>query len=211
MNSIKQFTFFRNYYEAIKELPNKKEFAFSILEYIFEDKIPEFDGLSKGIWQLMERPLKISKNKANNAKRESNENQIEIKSKSNENQTEIKPKSNENQSHYSISNSISSSERKKEKEVLGEKEKKEEKIHFAEFVAMTNAEYEKLISTYGKEFADQCIVTLDNYKGSSGKKYKSDYRAILSWVVDKQKEKQKSAQAKSSNPFYEIGKKEGIF
>ena len=44
--------------------------------------------------------------------------------------------------------------------------KKEEKIHFAEFVSMTNAEYEKLISTYGKDFADQCIYTLDNYKGS---------------------------------------------
>lgn len=45
-----------------------------------------------------------------------------------------------------------------------EKEEKEEKIHFAEFVAMTNAEYEKLVSTYGKKFADQCITILDNYK-----------------------------------------------
>lgn len=44
--------------------------------------------------------------------------------------------------------------------------KEEEKIHFAEFVSMTNAEYENLISTYGKDFADQCIYTLDNYKGS---------------------------------------------
>ena len=68
--------------------------------------------------------------------------------------------------------------------------KEEEKIHFAEFVSMTNAEYDKLVSTYGKEFADQCITDLDNYKGSSGKKYKSDYRAILSWVVDKVKAKQ---------------------
>lgn len=47
--------------------------------------------------------------------------------------------------------------------------KEEEKIHFAEFVSMTNAEYEKLISTYGKDFADQCIYTLDNYKGSKRK------------------------------------------
>ena len=72
----------------------------------------------------------------------------------------------------------------------GSKGKKEEKIHFAEFVSMTNAEYDKLVSTYGKEFADQCITDLDNYKGSSGKKYKSDYRAILSWVIDKVKAKQ---------------------
>lgn len=73
--------------------------------------------------------------------------------------------------------------------------KEEEKIHFAEFVSMTNAEREKLVSTYGKDFADQCILVLDNYKGSSGKTYKNDYRAILNWVVDKVKQ---SYKAKSS-------------
>lgn len=63
--------------------------------------------------------------------------------------------------------------------------KEEEKIHFAEFVSMTNVEYEKLVNTYGKSFVDQCIITLDNYKGANGKKYKSDYRAILNWVIDR--------------------------
>ena len=61
---------------------------------------------------------------------------------------------------------------------------------------MTNAEYEKLVSTYGKEFADQCINILDNYKGSKGKEYKSDYRAILSWVVDENKKRAESKQPK---------------
>ena len=70
--------------------------------------------------------------------------------------------------------------------------KEEEKIHFAEFVSMTNAEHEKLVSTYGKDFADQCILVLDNYKGSSGKIYKNDYRAILNWVVDKVKQSYKA-------------------
>lgn len=64
----------------------------------------------------------------------------------------------------------------------------EEKVHFAEFVSMTNAEYDKLVSTYGKDFTDQCITTLDNYKGSKGAKYKNDYRAILSWVVKRVQE-----------------------
>ena len=73
---------------------------------------------------------------------------------------------------------------------------KEPKIHFAEFVTMTNAEHEKLVSTYGKEFADQCIQVLDNYKGSSGKKYKSDYRAILTWVVDEVKKRKNQTEAK---------------
>ncbi len=70
----------------------------------------------------------------------------------------------------------------------GKEREKEEKIYFAEFVAMTNTEYKKLVSTYSKGFADQCIIILDNYKGANGKKYKSDYRAILNWVVDKAKQ-----------------------
>jgi len=67
----------------------------------------------------------------------------------------------------------------------GNKKEQEEKIHFAEFVSMTNAEYEKLVSTYGKDFVNQCITILDNYKGANGKTYKSDYRAILNWVIDR--------------------------
>ena len=72
------------------------------------------------------------------------------------------------------------------------KKKSDDKIHFADFVTMTNAEYDKLVSTHGKNFADQCITVLDNYKGSSGKTYKSDYRAILTWVVDKVKTQQRN-------------------
>lgn len=82
--------------------------------------------------------------------------------------------------------------------------KEEEKIHFAEFVSMTNAEYEKLVSTYGKEFADQCIQKLDNYKGANGKNYKSDYRAIGSWVVDEVKKKNNARTQNSINDFKEL-------
>mgnify|MGYP000972593619 CR=1 FL=1 len=67
-----------------------------------------------------------------------------------------------------------------------------EKVQFAENVSMTNAEYEKLVSTYGEADVTRMIEKLDNYKGATGKKYKSDYRAILNWVADeilKQKNK----------------------
>lgn len=100
------------------------------------------------------------------------------------------PKTSKNNMNNHISYITNHLEEKKDNRGMGEEEKKEtfnEKIHFAEFVTMTNAEYDKLVSTYGKKFSDQCIKTLDNYKGSSGKKYRSDYRAILSWVVDKVK------------------------
>lgn len=89
----------------------------------------------------------------------------------------------------SNANKVNKSKENKNKE---NKKEQEEKIHFADFVSMTNAEHEKLVSTYGKEFTDQCITVLDNYKGANGKTYKSDYRAILNWVVDKVKQSYKA-------------------
>ncbi len=66
-----------------------------------------------------------------------------------------------------------------------DKNEKNEKNIYAEFVKMTEAEYQKLVEKYGEEKTNKMIDTLDNYKGATGKKYKSDYRAILNWVADK--------------------------
>lgn len=67
---------------------------------------------------------------------------------------------------------------KKEKPVV-------EKTAFAEFVSMTNDEHSSLVTKYGEGGTKRLIEILDNYKGSSGKTYNSDYRAILNWVVDR--------------------------
>lgn len=115
----------------------------------------------------------------------------------------------EHMGNENINENIIINKNNSKKDSKGKKE--EEKIHFAEFVSMTNAEYEKLVSTYGKEFADQCIEILDNYKGSSGKKYKNDYRAIKTWVIDKVKQNQKNKQVTSNNPFLEIAREENMF
>lgn len=61
------------------------------------------------------------------------------------------------------------------------------KNKYAEFVKMEVREYQNLIERYGEQATQKLIELLDNYKGSSGKTYKSDYRAILNWVVDKAK------------------------
>lgn len=66
------------------------------------------------------------------------------------------------------------------------------KIKYAEDVSMTEEEYKKLIEQYGHAKVIKMITKLENYKGSSGKKYKSDYRAILSWVVDAVEKDEKS-------------------
>ncbi len=71
-----------------------------------------------------------------------------------------------------------------DKDIIEEQPKKEKK-KYADFVSMTEEEYNKLVAKYGTEYTRECITILDNYKGANGKKYKDDYRAILSWVVQR--------------------------
>ena len=132
-----------------------------------------------------------SKNRQNNKKEETyEEHMINI--------CETYEKHMENENINDIKN-----ERKIDKRCGEKEEKKElEKIHFAEFVTMTNDEYEKLVVAHGKEFVDQCIEKLDNYKGSSGKKYKSDYRAILSWVLSEVKKSCNSGKTSKPSSVY---------
>lgn len=90
-----------------------------------------------------------------------------------------------------------------------------DKKNYADFVTLTEEEYNKLVEQYGEEATQWCIQKLDNYKGSTGKKYASDYRTILSWVIASYNEQSKreqpaqtippgikqEQQAKSRNPF----------
>lgn len=61
---MKGFTFYGNYYELIKYLPDTERHLIydSIFKYMFEDVEPELDGLLKGIWINIKMPLDTSKN-----------------------------------------------------------------------------------------------------------------------------------------------------
>ena len=112
--NIDRFTFFQSYYESIKELSkrDKKELALAILEFIFDGKAPEFKGIKRTVWLLLEPHLQVSLNRSQNArKRGVDKNQIENKQKSNQNQNKI--------GVYSIKEKI-------EKEIEIEKEEREE-------------------------------------------------------------------------------------
>ena len=67
------------------------------------------------------------------------------------------------------------------------KNEKNEKKEYADFVFLLENEYHKLVSEYGEKNTLHFIDILNNYKGANGKKYNSDYRAILSWVIAKTK------------------------
>lgn len=73
-------------------------------------------------------------------------------------------------------------------EVQKKKSEKAKKYKYGEFVTLTRDEYAKLCEEYSEDAAKRMIEILDNYKGSKGKTYKSDYRAILNWVVSRYNE-----------------------
>lgn len=62
---------------------------------------------------------------------------------------------------------------------------------------MTNREHEKLLAAHGPADTKRLIEILDNYKGATGKRYASDYRAILSWVVDRLREEKGGQQSRT--------------
>ena len=67
--------------------------------------------------------------------------------------------------------------------------KKPTKKKYADFVSLTEEEYQKLVAQFGEEGTRDKIENLNLYKGSKGKKYKSDYMTILSWDKKEQKRK----------------------
>lgn len=67
---------------------------------------------------------------------------------------------------------------------------KSKKIKYADDVTLTSEEYTKLCEAYSEPDAKGMIDLLSNYKGQNGKRYKSDYKAILNWVVKAYYERQ---------------------
>lgn len=67
---------------------------------------------------------------------------------------------------------------------------KPQKHHYAPEVLLTENEYKTLVERYGTDAAAWMIQKLDDYKAARGTTYKSDYRAILNWVVKEYQKQQ---------------------
>lgn len=63
---------------------------------------------------------------------------------------------------------------------------RERKKEFAEFVHLTQREYDRLVADYGQDAVAWMINKLDNSVGSNSRRrrYTDDNRAIRNWVVD---------------------------
>ena len=61
---------------------------------------------------------------------------------------------------------------------------KENKINIKEFVFLSESELNKLNEEFATHEVEWMLNKLNDYKSSTGKKYKSDYAAINMWVKD---------------------------
>ena len=193
--NIDRFTFFRSYYEAINELSerDKKIILVAIVEYIFENKEPEFTGLKKSIWLLIQPHLNISKNKSANAKKQSTENQTKIRLKSNNNQNESTPLSE-----------------KKEEEIEERNKKREEGIESNRFTPSLI----DIISYASDELKiddkDYCEKFYNHYSGigwvnGTGQEIIDWQSVFKNWV-----KRDKKKQSEQEETGYQVGSTKGL-
>ena len=83
------------------------------------------------------------------------------------------------------------------------------KIKYSKYVRMTELQYKKLNEGYWEFIIKNYIENLDNYMGSSGKKYKCHYRTILGWIKkDGTRKKQCMKNDYVEGPFIPVTKEE---
>lgn len=58
------------------------------------------------------------------------------------------------------------------------------KVDRRERVKTTDSEHRELLRRYNEEFVEKCYDKLQDYKSKSKRVYRSDYNAILNWVVE---------------------------
>lgn len=104
MEDIQGFTFYKNYYEIIKHLPNKEKIQLydAILEYMFENKEPKLNGLLNGIWINIKMPLDNNKKNIINGKKGGRP-KTEEKPKNNPKKTQTKTQEEPKQKANNIS------------------------------------------------------------------------------------------------------------
>ena len=92
MNEINSFTFYRDYYFLIDTMPieDKRDLAVAILDYIFKDINPNFEGHKKAVFNTLSHQLDVSKsNSKRRVKKEPEENRKKTGAKPEKNKTSI--------------------------------------------------------------------------------------------------------------------------
>lgn len=187
------FSFKFEWYEALKDCePSiRLEIFDAIMEYAFNGKIPElsqlagmaFKFIKKDIDENMRKYQELCKKRKEAINKRwhghSNTNEYNCIQMNTSEYKSIQTHTNDTNNNVDINIYDNNNKEKKEKV-----EKEKSKHHCAPCVMLTESERGKLVEAYGEEGTEWMVKKLDDYKAASGRTYKSDYRAILNWVVD---------------------------
>lgn len=175
--------FHKKWRDAIKDLPAEArlEVYDAIGQYAFDDKVQEFvSPMAKMAFVFIKVDIDTTTKR---------QDEISIKRRlagKKGGKAKINAKSKNKSKVISIAETTQSLPEPPKQEVQpkGGRNEKPIKKQYAEYVLLTEEEYQNLVNQHGEDASQWMITKLDNYKASSGKKYKSDYRAILNWVIE---------------------------
>jgi len=177
----KSFIAYSDWKDMFDELPN--EDAGILIKHIFayvNDENPVSDSLLiRALFANIKTTLKRDLQKWDNQiKQRSEAGKISAKKRllTNDRTTTVKKQQRKTTDNVNVNDTVN------------DNDNKEKKNKYTEFVSMTEKEYQSLILEHGEKNTKLLISILNNYKGANGKKYKSDYLAILSWVINKAKQ-----------------------
>ena len=182
----KAINFFRSYFEVAKELNDKDRLAF-------------YDALLNKQFENIEPNLKGMANFAYISQKHSIDAQVKgyfDKTKDEQFNPTQPPKVAPTEPPY-LQEKGQEKEKEQEKvevQVVGKK------IQLREFVYISQSNLDKLYSEYLEHEVSWMLDKLNDYKASTGKKYKCDYSAINVWVK-KAFEKEKKEFIKDNNTF----------
>lgn len=195
----KSFIFYGSWLEAINELPNEQraDCLRAIIEYGIYGEISEnIPAIAKAMLAMTKEQIDLNNMRFDNGSKGGRpKNQVITKPKPKNNQTETKSKPSNNQDESMVSENVETQKpnynyndndnyiEKNHSINRVSKKEVEQKHHYAPCVMLTESEYGKLVEAHGEDGAAWMVKKLDDYKAASGRTYKSDYRAILNWVV----------------------------
>lgn len=197
----KSITLYDDQYNLAKVF-NSPTLFFAFGQYMFEDIEPEwlteqeqalFDSLRVRMDNLKKRADAWSKWWSNSHWWWRPRKQQQNNKKTTKKQEENKQKTNKKQAKNNQVIGYKYKVKDKDK-VKGKGTNKINKHLYLDFVFLSEEEYNNLISKLWKKLTEELIEKLNNYIGSSWKKYKSHYYTILNW----------SKKETNWNPNYDI-------
>lgn len=119
----KQFTWYRSYYDALKELPAEefRDIVLAVCAYALDGEEPELSGVARAIFTLIRPTLEVGRSKAENRSRAEQTSLSAEQTGSRPEQTKNKPEQTQNK-RKQTENKTEQTRKEKEKEKEREKE-----------------------------------------------------------------------------------------